>query len=113
VPHDKRVQPLYGEKEDAGKWYRCWNCGFPIDSTKTALGGNAPNQGVVPIAVDGFLPNPVLSGIPFTYELSLDGDTGGIVLEELGPDGTPKPIRYDFMPDVVAGCPFCGCMNWR
>jgi len=35
---DKQKIRIFGKKEDANKWYRCWNCGFPCSVDRDALG---------------------------------------------------------------------------
>jgi len=36
-PKRKRTIPLYGEGDDKGKWYKCWNCGFPCNIDRDSL----------------------------------------------------------------------------
>jgi len=35
-----RRLPVYGKGDDAGRYYRCWNCGFVCDSKRDSLGGS-------------------------------------------------------------------------
>lgn len=49
VPRQKRTILLPGDLEDAGKWYRCWNCGMPcnidrehLDQGEQGRGGSNP-----------------------------------------------------------------------
>ena len=37
IPHDKRRISVYGEREDTGKWWRCWNCGFINDIDRSPV----------------------------------------------------------------------------
>lgn len=48
---DKRTLSLYGEKDDGGKYYRCWNCGFICNIERDQLAqGNYDHGGVVTAA---------------------------------------------------------------
>ena len=35
-----RRMPVYGKGDDAGRYFRCWNCGFICDSKRDSLGGS-------------------------------------------------------------------------
>lgn len=49
LPKQKRTLPIYGEREDTGKWYHCWNCGFVcnIDRDRLATVSVGSGSGVV------------------------------------------------------------------
>lgn len=44
LPRQKRTLPLYGEKDDTGKFYKCWNCGFTCNAERDSL--NTGEMGV-------------------------------------------------------------------
>ncbi len=37
LPKQKKTIRLRGEKDDTGKWYQCWNCGFPCKSDREII----------------------------------------------------------------------------
>ncbi len=37
LPKQKRSISMRGERDDTGKWWRCWNCGFPCNVDRDAL----------------------------------------------------------------------------
>ena len=42
LPKRSRTIPLFGTGDDAGKYYRCWNCGFICNAERDTLGdGNS------------------------------------------------------------------------
>lgn len=49
LPSQKRAIPLYGERDDQNKYFRCWNCGFVCDSERDRLhSGDSQANTVVP-----------------------------------------------------------------
>lgn len=71
LPREKKSISLYGEREDAGKYWKCWHCGFICDGTRDKLDTDSYGQGgVIPTTytdTDGetkYYPN-VVSGCPF------------------------------------------------
>lgn len=66
LPREKRTLPLYGEKDDTGKLFRCWNCGAICNIERERLTtGEYGLGGVVPTTytdVDGktkYYPNVI------------------------------------------------------
>jgi rubrerythrin len=37
LPRQKRSLPIYGEREDANKYWHCWNCGFVCNIQRDTL----------------------------------------------------------------------------
>lgn len=121
--------PVMGDGQDDGKYFRCWNCGFVCDVERDALGGSDSLSGVSyeiyeqKFSTDG-------GNAPFIgasiHGVALDANgldaealirksclyTGHVLLEE-GPDGTAKGIYRNWQPTISSGCPFCGSRNWR
>lgn len=102
-------RPMEGSFEDANKWYRCWNCGFPFDITKISTGSGSG------ISHEAYYPEPatpVASSDPRLETLTLDNlSMVGGVLQVL-PDGTSNEALYlHRKPVVTSGCPFCGTRN--
>ena len=90
--------------EDYGRYFRCWNCGFPCDSERDSLGGSESRANVKATA--------------YTQEDEYGEDASHCqvkagatetVCEAAG--GTWSSSRYE--PVVTSGCPFCGTLNWR
>lgn len=109
IPKESRTLPIYGhpdhgEGEDAGKFYRCWHCGFVCDVDRDALGGPDSRNGVTATAY---------------AQVDQYGDTAYHCVGAHGDDqttceargGTWSSTRYK--PVVNSGCPFCGTLNWR
>jgi len=105
-PKDKRVLRLYGEKTDTSRWYHCWNCGFMIDSNRTASGGQGSGIGYVASSDIGY---PVVDpDLSVRIEIG-----GGFALMELGPDGLERGMYTDWAAESGRGCPLCGTLNYR
>ena len=131
LPKQARTIPVRGKGDDAGKWFKCWNCGFICnidrdDSSGGYAGDNhtefirtAPAEGVD----DRML---VFDSPPFYHTLmeaslcstTIETDEIGLVpldeytmIEEECSDSLT--IRHEFESDITKGCPFCGTTNWR
>ena len=94
-------------KDDSGIWIRCWNCGFPINTTTTNL--NTDADGVQCVDFPYEEPTKTRRGTTDYTTATLDSlDMVGVALQT-GPDG--NPITGYYTPrkvDIVSGCPFCG-----
>jgi len=122
---ESRTIPVIGDGDDAGKYYRCWNCGFICDADRDALGDSDSRSGVTQI--DYVKEYPSASGIgggtegwsadgqvPLQLLTVSGGAMGRMVTLENEDDGTPKALNHHvFKPKVDSGCPFCGSKNWR
>jgi hypothetical protein len=119
-PHDKRPKPLYGEREDRGVWYRCWVCGFQIDSSRTPLGGaNQPNNiPVIPISEEIQNELRIDDDPSYATILTTSKDTP-LITDDSGYATiltTSKDIpliKYYTYVSKGTGCPFCFTLNWR
>jgi len=99
-----------GNGEDAGKWFKCWNCGFICNVDRDALGDNETRSG------DGQTDYHT----PSYGSSDMSDEVNGLAALEdytvalaLGVDGNPQGIRHNIMSDVSSGCPMCGSRNWR
>lgn len=115
IPKDSRRIPLYGDPirgdgQDYGKWYRCWNCGFICNINRDALGDSQSRDGVVH-TVYAQQPDPGVT----KPQATLGGALGVHSVSEYGADGTAKGVRNAIMVSSSAssGCPFCGSLNWK
>lgn len=93
---EKRTLPMYGEGDDRGKYFRCWNCGFICNIDRDAL-GDGDGRSYTEFAVTTEPLYPVADGGP-PYKAILKGVT---ILERDGYQvgGT--------------GCPLCHTLNWK
>lgn len=90
---------------DAGKYYRCWNCGFICDIDRDQLAVvNGPNGADI---VDYQVPSyPGMN----TFTVFDDEFT---VLKTESDGETVVDIRYDFeIGSGSIGCPNCRKLNW-
>lgn len=108
IPLRKRVKILYGEHENYGRYYKCWNCGFIIDSDNKAFGGRG--NGVSHIEFTIAKAGRIMTGDVKSITPSVDG----VVAMRLGADGEPYThLVHHLKPEVGQGCPFCGILDWK
>jgi hypothetical protein len=74
LPRDKRTIAVYGEKDDTGKWYRCWNCGSLVKVDR-----NPPKTG----SMDKGGSNPLST---LSLLLHMDGTNGATTFTDSSPD---------------------------
>lgn len=85
----------YGDGEDDGKWYRCWNCGFVCNEERDELGGPSDRTRI-------------------TSKAYTQSNQYGQSATAASPDWTIFQSKYTrYTPEIVSGCPFCGTLNWR
>lgn len=108
---EARTRPIpghfdYGDGKDSGKYYRCWNCGFPCDVDRDMLGGpdDRPNLNPEPYRLIGQYGTNLRGGASdnsCSRDHLVDSMTG------IG------YTTYRYKVEVDSGCPFCGTLNWR
>lgn len=113
LPHDKRVIKLYGEHEDKGVYYGCWNCGFVMDSDRDAYGDGNSRHGITYSEYAIAVADRTHRGDLNSVTPSLDGAVHYQVAMENGADGNPQDVVHYYKPVVGTGCPFCGTLNWK
>lgn len=106
-----RTIPVKGFGDDAGKYYRCWYCGFVCNVDRDALGDAETGSGEYHIDFAGRSDGSGDSSSPLNTLALMDGHD--VVLLELDSTGTPKTIYHEFQPKPSSGCPSCGSKNWR
>lgn len=99
---DSRTKKVHGTNDDAGKWYRCWNCDFLCNEDRDDLGGAADKDGVVHTVQAS---TPYRVGI-YTATLRSNTNTFAVVNPSQQAQNIHTPLSN-------SGCPFCGCRNWR
>ena len=95
LPHDKKVRCLYGEKDDTNKFFKCWNCGFTVDSEKH------PTQDRAGTSFTSF-PDWVNLVNEMNEEIVCEDNSTNIIVS--------ADLYYS---DISVGCPFCGSPNYR
>lgn len=106
---EKRTLPMYGEGDDAGKWYRCWNCGHINNADRSNVGDGdgrtytdftvtSPGQTDMSDIVNGYV---VLDGI----------NEGHIALKDMA-SGDAEVITHSFKVEGN-GCVLCHSQNYR
>lgn len=127
---DSRTIPIRGnadrgDGEDHGRYYRCWHCGFICNVERDDLGDRHSVSGVTHEIYEQKYstdPNPSAQGgaihgdndgVPLINMTQLGKGPKAFVAMENDPAGDPKTIIYNWGPVIAAGCPFCGCRNWR
>ena len=113
LPKQSRQIPLPASSErgnglDAGRYFRCWNCGFVCDIDRDSLGGARSGSGVNP---QEYYPQPD-TGVE-VGQCVLGGLDSVFVALEQGADGLAKGIQHSLWAVVSGGCPLCGSKNWK
>lgn len=108
----KRTLPIYGEKDDYGRYFYCWNCGAILDSKReTLVTGSHSKGGIYVQDMPEEATDVTQCNDDLTIIISLQGHKGII---ENGPDGLPGSTnKYNQYPKITGGCWFCGCNNYR
>ncbi len=112
--HKMRIQKrrrriaVPGSFEDKGKYIRCWNCGFIVNVERDL--GDTERDGVHIVDSVSGASNPSDSGVSPT--LGLDTlSSAGVLLENDSADDAVTDYYTARLPEVISGCPFCGCTN--
>lgn len=114
LPRPKRAIQIYGEAGDAGKWFKCRFCGFPVNIDRSPLLDTADPGDNYPIQeYDGLTLSPQDTGDVRSAFLTIDSLPTGITMMLVDAAGlaiAPHTSRYS---DITRGCPFCGSTNWK
>lgn len=95
---------IRGDGEDAGKYYKCWNCGFTCNVDRDALGDSESEANITPTAytqVDQYGDTK--------YHCQGAAGATQTICEAAG--GTWSATRYQ--PEGSGGCPLCHSPNYR
>jgi len=104
----KRSIPVPGADEQAGKFFRCWNCGYTCNTDRDKLG-----DGVGYHATDQILGDVFANGRTSkdnTLSISLTTDVSII---EVDSNSDPKVFKTNFSQITFSGCPLCGSRNYK
>lgn len=103
----KRTLPIYGEGEDAGKWYRCWHCGFINNADRNNVGdGDGRTYTDFTTTSHG----KADSSDPDNAYVVLDGINEGHV--SLKTDNGQDVVPHSFAVQGT-GCSLCHSQNYR
>lgn len=105
LPIEKRTIPMPASGTHDGKWFRCWNCGFPCFTDRDKL-GDGKSYAVTEV-VDASPSS--LTGDKRDSTISFDFFQSGTHLMQLDLIGDTVPAERLFTQQVVMGCPMCGC----
>ena len=108
-----RTRPVYGRGEDAGRYFRCWNCGFVCDSKRDALGGSDSAGG------DNHKDFALQTGSNYRAGIgprnigTLDVRLHYQVAIRIDANTDADAVYHHHKTNITSGCPFCGSTNWR
>ena len=113
LPKQRKTIPLESsdrdsgrEVIDAGRFYRCWNCGFICDVERDALSdtSNGSNPVAVPIVSTGFTYGEGPEALIITVDK--------VRLSAQDSSGDPVGIQHSFKASG-SGCPLCFCRAYK
>jgi hypothetical protein len=105
---EKRVKIKHGRFEDAKRYYRCWNCGFPIDSERETSGDAGDVAMKIHEQTD--VEARISPSEVYTFEITGWRESGINLLYADGTLQMPKVVQSTVS---TGGCPFCGTKNWK
>lgn len=121
IPRPRKGITIPASGEETGRWIRCWNCGFPINTDRGMEGSseaedfdysevNLTMRGSNPLPGNRFNRPALVEGDYNTGTVDLFGSMGTAI--QLDPDGNADPFTYTPRKVVITGgCPFCGSTN--
>lgn len=110
IPRRKRALPIYGEGDDAGKYYRCWKCGFINNIDRAQVADTMTGGDSVEVSEHDVL-SPGGTGMGDASFITLIDQS--VSLMRLDSDGNIVPPYAPGSNKVTGGCALCGCMNYR
>ena len=127
LPRQKRTISVFGAvsydqsgravKDQSDKLFRCWNCGFLCNTDRDKLGDGVgytikDQPDILPLSLGSGAFQYPGSNAQWDVTLSLE-DMHTVHLMQLDSDGNPMTVMHNFSQVVFAGCPLCGCMNYK
>jgi hypothetical protein len=111
IPKRKRTVRLQGSFDDRGKYIRCWQCGFIVD-TQRDLGNPGKTGGYVDEAEYSETEIRMSGNNKLYLDANGYNQFGVGPLIKLKPDGTAITDYYvPKISRVSMGCPLCGVTN--
>jgi len=103
--------PIRGDGLDAGKWFKCWWCGFTCNKDRDALGDSQSRSGVVH---EDYAQKPDYDSRDVTATQALMLSEPQIMIAETDSEGDPKKVKNAiWVSRKSSGCPLCHSLNWR
>ncbi len=111
---------VFGSFEDHGRYIKCWNCGFIVDTNRVSTGDGSG------IVVQDFVFEPdryvtksesgwhnvECNSTGLSNIITLDKDNSAVAVLRNGPDGNAVTRFYTpRTAEAKSGCPFCGTRN--
>ena len=114
---EKRTIPIKGTWDDDGRYFRCWNCGFVVDSKRDRLGDERSDDGTsyedyANQAQGAQGDGDPLSVAPVLRMIGGSNSVNTLVALAVGTDGAIQPPTHSHKL-VGSGCPFCHTLNWK
>lgn len=106
VKGEKRTIPVPGEGAEDGRYFKCWYCGFIVDSRKNALDAGNPGNTHTPAT----LATGRVTGDLNSVQMRIGRP---IVLRKLDSMGAAKTIYIERKVVISSGCPGCGTHAWK
>jgi len=103
LPHHRRSQRVHGAEEENGKYIKCWNCGFIVDTTRDLGSSDSSGVSVVEADSDSYPYEGSMCSLDYP---SMIGD-----VDLLDGGGTERVTYSPKFSSVSRGCPFCGTTN--
>ena len=125
LPTQKRTISIFGAmsyidgrsvKDQSGKLFRCWNCGFVCNTDRDKLGDGEGFY--ITDKVDDYLGADTAyqypcSDAPKRSALINVTTVSTIRLMQLDTNGDPIPVMHSQTQVVTSGCPMCGNRNYK
>ena len=113
LPKEKRTIPLRGSDTHKGKWFKCWNCGFPCYTEREKLDKNGTYDGVGYTVVSVADVSSPTIGDKNWHLLSMNTIRNDFLLVAPDANGDPIYSECSHRQLVTQFCPSCGCPRWQ
>ena len=106
LPSTPRAKAIYGERDDAGKWFRCRFCGWPCNVDTDSLGDGDGN-----VLLDAAVFNEqwVGTGDSLDATLCIRTATDLVAISE---NDTISYYVHNHYTSPASGCRNCGSRNY-
>ena len=113
LPKEKKTIPLRGSDTHKGKWFKCWNCGFPCYTEREKLDDHDSYDGVGYTVVSVADVSTPTFGDKYWHLLSMNTIRNDFLLVQPDPNGDPIYSECSHSQKVTQFCPSCGCPRWK
>jgi hypothetical protein len=127
LPRERRSISIFGatayidgkiSKDQSGKFYRCWNCGFVCNTDRDKLGDGVGFY----ITDEPDLYSNNQGSVAFQYPCSNASQESATIcvtkpstvrLIQLDSNGDLMEAIHNNVSVITSGCPSCGCKNYK